>query len=140
MKFSVPIYGACVYVLVSDPKNTMKWLNRIFVVDDDVDEKWLNQCDGSVFRYNKKKTKEGWYTVFVNSDSLAKKSCKATRVYDIVTHEVLHLTVRIMESVGAEFSADDCEPYAYLHGWLCSMVLPPVMAEWEKRRVTCECT
>ena len=134
MKFSVPMYDSCVCVLVSDPKNTMKWLNRFFVVDDDVDEKWLNLVDGSVFRYNTKKTKEGRYTVFVNLDSIAKKSCKAIRVYDIVTHEVFHLTTRIMESAGVEFSSDNCEPYAYLHGWLCGKVLPVVMAEWAKRR------
>lgn len=43
--------------------------------------------------------------------------------YNLVGHEVFHLTHRIMESVGAEIGPDCHEPYAYLCGYLMQLVV-----------------
>lgn len=134
LKFAIPIYGFQVSVLVESPPEALKWLRRYFVIDDDVDEKWMNQIDGSVFQYNTIKGGYGRFIVYINRDSFKLKICDERYLWEVVTHEVYHLTTNVLEYAKVAATPDECEAHAYLHGWLCGKILPFVYGKWKMRK------
>lgn len=101
-RFSVPLYSASVHVVVaSDYKSLFKAMPKLFKENDEEDFQAMMLANG-------------------NSYGLAfiKEFTTATNV----SHEVFHLTHRIMDNQGVRFEIDCHEAFAILHGHLFDKV------------------
>ena len=102
-QFTVPLYGAVVYVVVSkDICKARKKYNKLFggILDGD--------C-AALCSYSS----NGNFGLFFDSNALTLTK---------VAHEVFHLTHRIMDWAGCNFDPAHHEQGALLHGWLMNKV------------------
>ncbi|MFW6002242.1 MAG: hypothetical protein ACOCQD_02795 [archaeon] len=111
-KVRIPIYNVTLYIVVKDTSLELykevkkKFYSNLFVVQDN-----LRRFDGAILRGNPK-----------NKDKLA-IFLKTNPTYNILAHEVFHLTHRILDWSGAKF---EHEHAAFLHGYLFDLVLKNV--------------
>jgi hypothetical protein len=103
-KLAVPIYDAVLWIVVTDniAKERRKWEHLFGPAPDGHNYDALCSYSGG---HN--------FALFFERESLTVK---------ILSHEVFHLTHRIMDWVGANFDANHHEQGALLHGYLMDMV------------------
>lgn len=103
-KLSVPIYDAVLWLVVTDniAKERKKWEHMFGPAPDAHDYDALCSCSGG---HN--------FALFFAREPLTLK---------ILSHEVFHLTHRIMDWVSANFDAGHHEQGALLHGYLMDTV------------------
>lgn len=99
-KFKIPIYEAVVWVsFSSDPNLERKKMNHIFSEYEDTDADAICSSEKGVFG------------LFFNSPSI-----------DVLSHEVFHLTHRIMDWHEIRFDIDNHESFSLLHGYLMKLI------------------
>lgn len=116
---TVPIYGGHVLLSVSDDACVdSKNFHKAFPEAAEAKDDFYAACF-----YHKSN-----FAIFLS------KSVIEQLEYEILTHEIFHLTRRIMDYHGAKFEIESHEPFALLHEWLTKWVFSKMLPLFKIRR------
>lgn len=120
VKIKVPIYDVILWIIISkDPIVERKKMEDLFGPSTLGDFEGLCSYSSSLPNF----------ALFFRADSL---------FYDNISHEVFHLTHRILDFIGSKFDVENQECAAYLNGYLMNLVMEKVITYNRSRRKPCE--